>query len=168
MADRNLLQAAGGPAASPVNGYFYVVIAGVDYYISEEDLHAALNSGISGNTSAIAALLARVTALENLTDRKIKTNTAGSSTFTIEQESSVYGASIYYVSGGDPITVKLGTTPGGNDLIYDMEINSTTSKEGSATFRYTSPKTTSGTLYLTVSGGRIDIVLFYSRNIVTI
>ena len=171
MADKNLIQVDGGQATDPTGGRIYIILPAAtpsswqDYYIDVDDLQSDLTDAIAILDGRVDINEIDISELQDLVGRKIKTSTSGSSTFSIDAESFIGNAVVYWISNTP--TVKLGTTPGGNDLIYDVSLSSVT-KERAVTFAYASPLAGASTLYLTVTGGVVSIVLFESKNIVTI
>lgn len=125
--------------------------------IAIANFFSTLWTQININTAAIAALLARVVTLE---DSLSKTYDAATGTTTIVQPAdSLLTFVSFTVITGTP-SVKIGTTAGGNDIVYGEDNVASFFSDNIS--KYTA---TSRTLYITITSGTCDVVTFQRLNL---
>jgi len=165
MADKNINQVNGGQTTSPTNGRFYVIRPAAtpsgfeDYWISESDLHSALNTLISSNTSNISNHETRITQVESSVLKTVVQNT-GTFDFNMPINSSIDSICIK-TRTGNPIVSIVNATSGDVYLSeYDIE------SDGYLRLTLnTEPFKNVSNIQVTVIGGYIDITRFTKTNI---
>lgn len=169
MADKNILQVDGGQTTSPINGRFYLLRPGAtpsglqDHWISESDLHLALNNRITTNEGDIISLESRMAVVESAISKILNTNVSGIYSFNMLTDSRIDSFCIKYKTGAPIINIGL-NSGAGNEYIKDYEMSSTADNI-SLTLNELYNQTTQ--IDVSVIGGTIDLVRFVKVNIFT-
>lgn len=134
MADVNILSFS--EATDPRTGYVYIVIGGTDYKISYENFASIINAGIP----------------------TISKDTAKSASYTktIPANSLLQRIDIKRTSG-TPV-IKVGTTLAGDEVMLSQTVSTFSINEVPEMFG------TLTTLYITISGGTVNINFVYHEN----
>lgn len=167
MADKNLNQVDGGQTTSPASGRLYIIKPAAtpsgfqDHWITEADLHLALQNQITINTDDITALDVRVTAVEA---SSLKTVTLSSITTSFAMPAySMLDLIVVNWKSATP-EIRVGTTEGGDEIQSDIIL---TSEENIFSIILFQPYWESTDIYITVSDGVIDFTRFTRTNIFT-
>lgn len=135
----------------------------INYNIYYADLLADVLSRIIAAEGDISTLQSDVTALENLVISKERKVLTASTTFTLPADSKLMASDFVWNSG--TLTVKVGTTAGGDEIMRDRTLNSTTTSIMNRTVYYT---ISSDIIYITITGtGSIDGIFTYYQNLNT-
>ena len=141
------------PSAAP-SGY-------TDLQIDIPTLLAAEQASIISNSSDISALDARVVVVENGLTKSLLKNRNTSYEHTQNADSRIINFGFRTVSGTP--TVSVGTTLGADDIVTSREI---TGLERSINIlEYTN---VSRTLYITITGGIVDVAIFSRESLYNI
>jgi hypothetical protein len=119
-------------------------------------LKKPLQDQIDDNETDIIDHELRITQLENGSTKRLDTGETGNYTFTQNADSEI--EKIYIkLDGGSP-TIRIGTTLNGEELVSDQVITSQYKKDINFSKGFAAA---SRTIYVTISGGSLDIA-FYS------
>lgn len=174
MADKNLNQVDGGQIADPSNGRFYIIVPDggaptgwQDHYIEYDDLASLLQAQITSNDSDISTLQTSVTALQNLTAKRVDTGKNSAYSFSLPAKSLIEGFVVYY-EAGTSINFKVGTSVGGEQIVSQKTgIADSTTKQYSIARWYPTTYDASQTIYVTISGGTATVITLYKKNLTT-
>ena len=129
-----------------------------DRVITKTNYLKEVNALVSTNTSNISSVTTRVTTLENLISKtRFSSRT---STFNFTQAANSCISDIYFFGTG---TVKVGTTSGGDEILTSRLISGNY-RGAEALARYSA---TSRTIYITLTGASVDIVIISKLNLNT-
>lgn len=171
MANKYLTQVDGGQTAVILNGIMYIALPAAtptgyqDYFIPVDDLLADVNADIATINLNLANIGTALTRALTMLDRVVDINKNANYTFSVENTTTVEAFVINWKAATPAI--KIGTTPGGSEL-SGMTINlSSTDKRYPLTVWYTHAEAAAQTVYITISGGTVDITRFQRLNILT-
>jgi len=146
MAEQKL--SARTEATSPSGGFFHVIRdvgSGLESFkISFANLFLAANTAISQLQTDIA----------NRLKIEKKTSVSAATTFSMPNASKLESIDFYHISS--TVTVKVGTAVGLDDIVSEFEIS-----VGAESVIAPKLYPTTGTLYITVSGGTVNININY-------
>lgn len=154
MADLNMLQAPGGESIAESGGYVHIVIGGVDYFISRANLLKANTDDIAILENTTTNNETRITTIESSI---LKNPVLNTTTFQFDMAAGSLLEMICINRSEQSPLVKVGTTSGGDELIAETEL--TTDDDGFTT-TFNKQFNTATTIYVTVTGGRIDLTRF--------
>lgn len=144
-------------------GYIHIIIpngaapSGYDSFrISVADLQLDLQTQINTNTSDISTNTSNITALQNASTKRLDTGETSDYTFTQNADSEI--EKIYINRDSGTPTIRIGTTLNGEELVSERVITDQYKKDVNFSSGFT---TASRTIYVTISGGSVDIA-FYS------
>ena len=160
MADYNLDNAPGGQAISPIGGRFYITISGVDYYIDYTNLVSLLRADITTNTANIATNAANIATVAALVSKQTYTNSA-TKAFALPANSVITQFVFYWTTGTPSITI---TTS--SKTIMTAKTLSALDMELYPNIVFASPKASPETVTITITGGRADIIILYSTDLI--
>lgn len=133
-----------------------------DYKIDADDFLATEQALIATNTADIVTNTSDILTLQGLMSKTVNLNVTSNFTFTISADSIFW--KVLFVWNSGTITVRLGTTLGGDEIMSDRTLSSTT------TYKLTGFELYYGTLttiYVTMSGGQMDMARFIQTSILT-
>lgn len=133
-----------------------------DYKMLASDFLAAVNALISTNASDISTLQTDVTALQGLMGKVVNLNVVSNFTFVMPADSILWKMCLIWNSG--TVTVRIGTTLGGNEIMSDRTLTSLDTYRVTALDKYYGASTT---IYVTISGGQIDMARLIQTDILT-
>lgn len=161
----NINNVDGGQTTSPENGRMYIIRPAAtpsgfqDHWISEADLHSALNDLISANTSNISNHETRITQIESAVLKTVVQNT-GTFDFNMPINSSVDSICIKTRTGSPIVTIQ--NTTNGDIYLDEYDVES----DGYLRLTLnTEPFKNVSNIQVTVIGGNIDITRFTKTNI---